>query len=417
MSKIAIFFDTFEGYVDWIDIFMLNSAEKPQSVGNQENALANLSKNMHNNRHVYLQIRSRMFNSLQPYNDLPDLPPPIELETKAILKKCIRASSALAELRGVGDLIPNQNLLIRAVGLQEARVSSAIENIVTTTDDLYKALADSIDKVDPTTKEVLRYQEAITFGFREITRQPLLTTNLLCKIVSIIKQQEMDVRKLPGTKIVKNQVEVIYTPPEGSDVIRKKLQSLERFIHEEKELDPLIRMALIHYQFEAIHPFTDGNGRTGRILNILFLVQNQLLKVPVLYLSKYLIEHKSEYLSGLRSVTEDGAWEPWVLFMLDAIEHMAKQTSDKILAIRQLMQTTGDVIKEKLHNIYSKDLVELLFYNPYSKVRFLEEQNIAKRQTASTYLKALEDIGLLASVKIGRENYYINTGLIELLRQ
>lgn len=357
------------------------------------------------------------FNPNQPYNLLPDLPPSIELETKVVLKKCISATAALAELRGVGDLIPNQNLLIRSVGLQEARVSSEIENIVTTTDELYKALADSIDKVNPNTKEVLRYQEALDFGCTEISRKPLITTNLLCGIVSIVKQQDMGVRKLPGTKIVKNDKEVIYTPPEGPEIIRQKLSSLEQFIHSEKELDPLIKMALIHYQFEAIHPFTDGNGRTGRILNILFLIQQKLLKVPILYLSKYLIEHKNDYLNGLKSVTESGAWEPWILFVLSAVEEMALRTRDKILAIRQLMQSTSDTIRERAPNAYSKELVELLFYHAYSKTRFLEEANIAKRQTAAAYLKSLEDIGLLTSVKIGRENYYLNNRLLELLKQ
>lgn len=355
------------------------------------------------------------FDRQIPYNSLPGVPPIVDLETKAILKKCIGAASALAELKGVGDQIPNQLLLIRAVGLQEARLSSEIENIVTTTDDLYRALADSVDKANPSAKEVLRYQEAIGLGYEAIQKRPVLGTNLFAEIASAIKLQEMQIRKMPGTKIVNSTNDVIYTPPEGESVIRAKLENLERFIHQDQSLHPLVKLAIIHYQFEAIHPFSDGNGRAGRIINILYLIHEGLLKVPILYLSKYLIEHKNEYYIRLRAVTESSDWESWVMYMLDAVEQTAHATREKILVIKQMMQDVGEEIHQKLPNIYSKDLVELLFFNAYVKNRFLEEAHIAKRQTASTYLKSLAGIGVLDAVKIGRENYYINRRLIKAL--
>ncbi len=351
----------------------------------------------------------------KPFNDLPGLPPGLVLETTSVLKKCIGARAALAELKGAGGLIPNQSLLIRSIGLQEARLSSEIENIVTTSDDLYQALADSIDKANPATKEVLRYQEALAMGYRTVVQKPILTTNLFCDIATIIKQHDMGIRTIPGTMIVDGNKQAIYTPPDGEILIRNKLKNLEHFIHENQGLDPLVKLAVMHYQFEAIHPFTDGNGRTGRILNILFLIQQQLLTVPVLYLSRYLIEHKNEYYAGLRDVTENSNWEQWIEFILVGIEQTAKDTREKIFEIKAAMDETQELIKEKLPKIYSKDLVETLFYHPYCKVRFLEERDIARRQTASNYLHLLEEIGILQSVRVGRENYFINRRLIGVL--
>jgi Fic family protein len=367
-----------------------------------KNIVKNSYKNMPFHRHI-------------SFNDLPPLPPAVELENKTVLKKCIRAASALAELKGVGDQIPNQALLIRWVGLQEARVSSEIENIVTTTDDLYRSLADATDQLNPNAKEVLHYQDALAVGFKAIQSNRPISTSLFVDIASAIKKTDMQIRKLPGTKIETTAHEVIYTPPQGEQVIRKKLFELEQFINQERDIDPLIKLALIHYQFEAIHPFTDGNGRTGRIINILYLMQEKLLKLPILYLSKYLIEHKNDYYSGLRAVTESAEWEVWVLFMLDALEETARATANKILAVRSLMNEIGNEIRDRAPNLYSKDLVELLFYHAYAKNRFLEDAGIAKRQTASAYLKKLQDIGIVSGVKIGRENYYINRRLINLL--
>lgn len=366
--------------------------------------------NISNNRY-----KNMPFDRQIPYNELPPLPPHIDLETKPVLKKCIKAASALAELKGVGDQIPNQTLLIRWVGLQEARVSSEIENIVTTTDELYRSLADSVDQLNPHTKEVLHYQDALKRGFDAVQTDRPITTSLMVEIASVIKMTDMQIRKLPGTKIINSQNEIVYTPPEGETLIRDKLRDLESFINQKSELDPLVKLALIHYQFEAIHPFTDGNGRTGRIINILFLIQEKLLKLPVLYMSKYLIEHRNEYYSGLREVTEEAKWESWVLYILDAIEETARKTASKILSIRSLMDEVTHEIRTKASNLYSRELVELLFYEAYVKNRFLEERNIAKRQTASVYLKKLQDIGILTSTKIGRENYYINRRLINLL--
>ncbi len=356
------------------------------------------------------------FNPNIPYNSLPNLPPGVELETTAALKKCIAARSALAELKGVGDTIPNQSLLIRSIGLAEAKSSSEIENIVTTTDDLYQALADSMDNVSPATKEVLRYQEALSSGFKKLTEQRVIGTNLFCQIASQIKLRDMNVRTLPGTRIEGNNKKVIYTPPEGQQIIREKLKNLEDYIHTDSPVDPLIKLAVIHYQFEAIHPFADGNGRTGRILNVLYLVQQNLIKLPVLYLSQYLIENKNDYYAGLRSVTEKGNWSKWILFMLDAIEKTAIETKLKIVAIKELMDETQNEVQAKLPKIYSKDLVELLFYQPYCKRSFLQSNKIGSRNTAGAYLHALEDIGVLTSVRVGRDLYFVNRKLLDLLK-
>jgi Fic family protein len=357
------------------------------------------------------------FDCTKPYNDLPELPPPIALETNAVLKRCISARAALAELKGVGDTIPNQALLIRSIGLQEARSSSEIENIVTTTDDLYQALADSIDKVTPATKEVLRYQEALNAGYDWLQKKQVLTTTLFCELASRIKQCEMNVRTITGTRIEESgRRNVIYAPPEGEQIIRTKLKNLEEYIHGDLTVDPLIKLAVIHYQFEAIHPFTDGNGRTGRIINVLYLVQQGLLKLPVLYLSKYFIDNRNEYYAGLRSVTETGKWEAWIQYILTAVEQTAIETKIKIVQIKETMDATQQEIKDKLPKIYSKDLVELLFNYPYCKRLFLEEHGIGSRNTAATYLRSLEDIGVVTSLRSGRDLYFINRRLLNILK-
>lgn len=353
----------------------------------------------------------------QAYNDLPLLPPKHDLETKAVLKKSISATAALAELRGIGNQIPNQSMLIRAFVLQEARLSSEIENVVTTNDDLYKAFAEVEGKFELGTKEVLRYETALWHGYQGLASRPFLSTNLFVELVGIIKQSEgLGIRTGNGTKLANPTTrEIVYTPPEGESVIRNKLENLEEFIHAPDDLDPLVRMAVMHYQFEAIHPFSDGNGRTGRILNILYLVMTGMIDIPVLYLSRYIIENKTDYYQGLRNVTEQDAWEPWILYMLDAVERTARTTSKKILDIRALLQEYIVTVQEKLPKIYSKDLVEVLFSQPYCRIRFLEHANIAKRQAASSYLQQLESIGLLRGVKLGREVYYVNDRLFSIL--
>lgn len=356
------------------------------------------------------------FNSNNPYNDLPLLPPLVELETKAVLKRAIAANTALAELKGVGELIPNQSVLVRAIGLQEAKLSSEIENIVTTNDELYRAFADDGQRAEPHTKEVLRYNDALWHGYRSITEgnRPL-TTGLFEEMYRIIKQTTAGVRRTPGTKLATTQGQVIYMPPEGESVIRDKLANLERFIYAEDGIDPLVKLAVLHYQFEAIHPFTDGNGRTGRILNILYLVERKLLEIPVLYLSRYIIDHKNEYYAGLRDITENGSWEPWLIYMLTAVEETSRLTREKILAIRSLMQETMERIRTELPKVYSKELVEVLFHLPYCKIHFLEEAGIAKRKTASLYLQELAKIGLLCPIKSGREAYYLNEPFLKIL--
>ena len=352
------------------------------------------------------------FDRSQPYNDLPLLPPAAELESKAVLKQAIAANRVLANLRGLAAQIPNQGVLINSIVLQEARLSSEIENIVTTNDELYRADADADGKTDAHTKEVLRYRQALKYGFEQMRKRPL-TTNLFIEIVRIIKEVDFGIRKVTGIALKNPQSgEVVYKPPVGEDVIREKLSNLEAFIHAQDELDPLIKMAVMHYQFEAIHPFEDGNGRTGRILNLLYLVDQGLLDIPVLFLSRYIIANRTAYYEGLRGVTERKDWESWLIFMLKAIESTAQQTFDQVTRIRALMEEVRLKVQEQAPTIYSKDLVEVIFRHPYTKIQFLVDANIAKRQTASTYLQTLAGLGFLRPAKNGREMYYINEALL-----
>lgn len=353
------------------------------------------------------------FDRNQPYNDLPLLPPACELETKAILKQAISANRALANLRGLAGQIPNQGMLINSITLQEARLSSEIENIVTTNDDLYRADADADGRADPHTKEVLRYRQALHHGFAALKERPL-TTNLFIEIAQLIKQSDIGIRAIPGVAL-KNGADVIYTPPVGDSVIRDKLSDLERYIHADDDVDPLIKMAVMHYQFEAIHPFPDGNGRTGRILNLLYLVQQGLMDIPVLFLSRYIIANKKDYYLGLQKVTEQQDWGNWVLFMLRAVESTSQQTFDQVKRILAIMENVRERVQHEAFGIYSKDLIEVIFRHPYTKIQFLVDANIAKRQTASIYLQTLAGLGVLREHKAGREKYYINDALLEEL--
>jgi Fic family protein len=352
-----------------------------------------------------------------PYNELPVLPPKAEVETRAVLKKAISAARAVAELKGVGGVIPNQALLVNTLVLQEARASSEIENIVTTNDALFRAMASSAGATDPATKEVLRYREALWQGFNRIKKNARLNADLFVNLVQTIKEDALGIRNRLGTVIGNARTrEVIYTPPEGERVIHRMLDELERFIHAADTLDPLVKLALVHYQFEAIHPFFDGNGRTGRLINILFLIHKGLLDLPVLYLSKYIIDRKPEYYRRLRRVTENGEWEAWVLYLLEALENTSVFTRQRILAIRKLLDETLELAKRKLPaRVYSKDLIELIFHQPYTKGQFVVEAGLAERQTAAEYLKELEGIGVLVPRKVGRENLYLNVKLYELL--
>jgi Fic family protein len=357
------------------------------------------------------------FDPNQPYNDLPPLPPRVDLETKRVLKRTVSAGRALAELKGLGQTIPNQAMLVNTLILQETKASSAIENIVTTNDVLYKALASNIGNIDPMAKEVIRHREAVWDGFNAMKKDSRLSTDLFIRMVQKIKENTASIRNRPGTYIGNPLTRtVVFTPPEGEDIIRRKLKELEDFIQKAGGVDALVKLALIHYQFEAIHPFSDGNGRTGRIISILYLVQQGLLELPVLYLSKFIIDQKNEYYRLLREVTERGAWESWVLYMLDAVETTSINTRKRITDIRLLLdETLARAKKELPAKVYSKELIELLFRQPYTKGQFLVDEGIAERQTAAEYLKELENIGILEIEKVGRENLYLNRELFDLL--
>ena len=351
----------------------------------------------------------------RPFNDLPDLPPASETETKAILRSCIAARVALAELRVSGSLIPNQVMLINSIPLLEAQASSEIENIVTTADRLFRHANDATGRADPVTREVLRCHTALHRGFRMLERRPVSTATAV-EVCRTIKGVELDIRTTPGTALVNEATgEVIYTPPAGEDVLRGKLANWERYLHEAEEIDPLIRLAVMHYQFEAIHPFVDGNGRTGRVLNLLYLVDQGLLDAPVLYLSRHIIRNQALYYRYLLEVTIRQDWETWILFMLEAVRTTAEWTTAKIHAIRELLDETAGAIRQRMPKVCSRELAELIFVHPYCRIGDVVAAGIVKRQTAAVYLKALAAEGLLQEIKAGRENLYINPPLVELL--
>ena len=356
------------------------------------------------------------FDPNKPYNDLPLLPPPAEqIESNAILKQCINARVALAELKQAAELIPNAAVLVNALPLLEARASSEIENIVTTTDKLFEFADINEEKADAATKEALRYRSALFEGSKMVHRG-MLTTDIAIHLCSTIKDVELDVRDDSGTKL-KNRAsgELIYTPPVGQKLLIEKLDNWQSFMHDNTDIDPLIRMAVQHYQFEAIHPFSDGNGRTGRILNILFLVEQGLLDTPILYLSRHVIHHKSDYYRLILDVTRKQAWGPWILFILKGVEETCIWTTEKIKAIRELMQHTSQYVQTQLPKIYSWELVESLFKQPYCRIGNLVAAGVAKRQTASVYLKQLAELGVLREIKSGRETVFIHPKYIELL--
>ena len=365
-------------------------------------------------KRVWRHILTVHWEPARPHNELPPLPPPVELETKTVLKQAIAASRALAELKKAVELIPKPDMLINTLPVLEARASSEIENIVTTADRLFRHLA-SEREPDPATKEALRYRQALLEGYRDLESHPLntRTAEVVC---SRIKGTEMRVRRVPGTFIADITCgEVIYTPPEHEDRIRSLLKNWEEFLHMEEEIEPLVRMATAHYQFEAIHPFTDGNGRTGRVLNSLFLVDQGLLPLPVLYMSRFIIDYKNDYYELLRDVTRSEEWEPWILFMLRGVENTSIWTTKKIGAIGRLREDTGRFVKEKLPKIYSWELVDILFEQPYCRISNLVEAGIVGRQAASRYLKELASIGVLVEQTIGREKLFTHPKLLDLL--
>lgn len=355
------------------------------------------------------------FHPDQPYNDLPLLPPSATIESPAVLKAAIAAHRGLAELKGSGSVIPNQNILLNALTLQEAQLSSEVEGIITTTDQLFRALSVDSEAIDSHTKEVLRYRDALWHGVGRMREGRPLATVLYIELVQIIKENTAGIRKGAGTALANEATgKVVYTPPVGESVIRDKLANLDNFLHDEN-IDPLVSLAVGHYQFEAIHPFSDGNGRTGRIACILHLLEHKLLNEPVLYLSRYIIQHKSDYYRLLRRVTENSDWESWILFMLEGVRSTSHRTLQHIRAIEAEMSRFYDVAKKLAPKATSKELLELLFHRPYCKIQFLVDADIAKRQTASEYLKELTVAGLLSPVTIGREKLYVNRGFMELL--
>ena len=356
------------------------------------------------------------FDPKTPFNQLPELPPPLDLiETTEILKTCIKARVALAELKQAAELIPNSAVLVNALPLLEARASSEIENIVTTTDKLFEFADIAEDKADAATKEALRYRTALYEGSKMVKRG-MMTTDMAIHICSTIKGMELDIRAESGTTLKSRMSgEVIYTPPVGQKLLQDKLDNWADFMHNEIEIDPLVRMAVQHYQFEAIHPFADGNGRTGRILNILFLVKHGLLNSPILYLSRFIIQNKADYYRRLKKVTHEQDWSAWILFILNGVEETCSWTTDKIKAIRELMEHTAEYTQTSLPKIYTWELVEVLFKQPYCRIGNLVDAGIAKRQTASVYLKQLCDVGILKELKSGREAIFVHPKYIELL--
>jgi Fic family protein len=353
-----------------------------------------------------------------PYNDLAPLPPAVPIETIRVLRRCISAGRVLAELKGAGSLIPNQAILINAIPLQEARLSSEIENIVTTQDALFRATVEPFSRLDAATKEVLRYRSALRHGFEALQHGRPLDIDLLLELCSVLCAGPASLRDQEPI-IIEDQVAnaIVYTPPRGRSLLVSLLLNLCEFLTRSSELDPLIKMAVAHYQFEAIHPFLDGNGRAGRILNILALVQAGLLDIPVLYLSRYIIRNKAEYYMRLRAVTERGDWENWILFMLTAVQETAGWTTGRIKAVRALLDATAVRCREQLPpRVYSKELIELVFVQPYVRIQTLVDAGIGQRETASQYLRELERIGVLQREKRGREVLYRHPALLEALQ-
>ena len=347
--------------------------------------------------------------------NLTKLPLLQEIETQKVLKKAISANRALANLNGVARIIPNSSILINSLVLQEAKDSSEIENIITTHDELYRANLD-IESVTNEAKEVQNYKEALLRGFSLVSDTKLLLKKHIIEIQEILEQNDAGIRKQAGTNLKNAQTgEVIYTPPQDYETIQELLTNLEIYINEPNDIDSLINMAIIHHQFESIHPFYDGNGRTGRIINILYLILKDLLDIPVLYLSRYIITHKADYYRLLQEVRTEDKWEEWILYILEAVEQTSLETIELINSISDLMIKIQDKISQELPKIYSKDLVEILFMHPYTKIDFLVDRLNITRKTASKYLNELENIGILENIQIKNSKFFINIELFNLL--
>lgn len=354
-----------------------------------------------------------------PSGRLEKLPPLREkVETIEILRQTNKSTAALAELKGIAKTIPNQAMLINAIVLQESKDSSEIENIITSQDELYKALTVNKSYISPETKEVVNYRKALFHGFDLAKSQGFLRVNDIAGIQQKLVDNTAGIRSTPGT-VLKNDAtgEIVYTPPQDKAEILDLLTNFINHFNEQDDLSPLINLAILHYQFESIHPFYDGNGRTGRILNILYLILNELIDVPILYLSSYIIANKPEYYRLLNQTNRTGKWEEWIMFMLKAVESTSKDTISRITNIKDLLDSTIIKVQEKAPKVYRKELVELLFEQPYSKIEFVVNKLSVERKAASRYLKELENIGIVESQKAGRETLYINRELIEILKQ
>lgn len=341
-----------------------------------------------------------------------------KLETRAVLKKAATAHRYLAELKGVAASIPNEAILINTLGLQEAKDSSAIENIVTTHDELFKANLFAEGAAKPAAKEVQNYAIALRYGFNTVRQQKLIRLKDILDIQEEIEKNRAGLRRLPGTQLKNMHTgEVVYTPPQRADEIETLVNNLVSYINDDElcSADPLVKMAIIHHQFESIHPFYDGNGRTGRIINILYLVAKDLLDLPVLYLSRYFIRNKAEYYRQLQAVRETGDWEPWLLYMLQGVAETAQTTIALVQNIKQLMQNCKNRLREQLPKIYRQELLNNLFNHPYTKIEFVMDELSVSRITATKYLEQLVDHQFVQKEKIGRGNYYINRPLYELL--
>lgn len=356
---------------------------------------------------------------LTPSYDLPPLPPPQLVETAPVLKALARAHRYLAELKGRAATIPNQGILIDTLSLQEAKASSEIENIVTTQDELFQFNAFPEKAASPATKEVVRYRDALRHGFEEQRKLGgLLTNNMIIAMFRILKGIAGGFRETPGTALKNESTgELVYIPPQDANTVRALMADLERFINQddaESDLDPLTRMAVIHHQFESIHPFSDGNGRLGRIINVLFLTRCGLLDIPILYLSRFITKNKAEYYRLLQAVRDTGEWEPWLLYMLRGVEETARESLDLVESIRGLMADTKKELRGRHSNIYSQDLLNNLFRHPYTRVEFVQQELDVSRPTATKYLDQLAASGLLLKHRAGRNNYYINQRLVAL---
>ena len=355
--------------------------------------------------------------------EIPHLPLSYDLETKAILKQLNQANRRLAELKGVALTIPNENILVSTLTLQEAKDSSEVENIVTTQDDLYQGAAESLSNfvVNAATKEVLNYREALHHGFLLVKEKGVLTSSVIKEIQKTLEHNTAGFRSVPGTALKRSDGKTVYTPPQDKQTILKLMDNLERFINDERlsDLDPLIKLCIIHHQFESIHPFYDGNGRTGRIICVLYLVLTGCLDLPILYLSRYITHNKGEYyrlIQAIRNKNEDNAtqWEEWIMFMLRGIEETAIETTRLVKGISKLMAEFKTILRPKFGKQYRHELLNNLFFHPYTKVEFLEKEMMVSRITANRYLNTLVDTGLIERIKIGRSYYYMNLPLINL---